>query len=351
MSNYKKAAWAPPGVTKNFSAEGLLNLINPLSSLYKSSPDYVPNWWLQAFRPSDTDAEGRKNASRVAHVLAKVLAGGAVFGGAAWLLRAFMHSLDIDNVEDIKTSARASRKLDTIKSRPVAPVITGAPQTSSKSTQPLQEEKNKQKLPSLQKTQSLSYDIAKGALPPLAALAAVLMSFKLADKTFDLSLNSKLNKELAKARAESQNLAMQRVLQNRGVSPISPKSSQAAIAQNQQLPVNSGTQKLASLQKTAESNFLPQGLQASIGLLLAAMMAIGGVAGFNWQHANSANLAKYKAYKKGLQTYNKQRLLNEPNESAPLDPELLDYLDSNLGQAKKQTPVAPAESSLKEILV
>lgn len=46
MSNNKKAAWTPPGVTTEFSAEGLANLINPLSSLYKQSPDYVPNWWL-----------------------------------------------------------------------------------------------------------------------------------------------------------------------------------------------------------------------------------------------------------------------------------------------------------------
>ena len=76
--------------------------------------------------PGGKDIEANKRGAQVAHVLAKVLAGGATFAGAAWLLRSFLHSLDIDNVEDIKSSARASRKLDTIKSRPVAPVITGS---------------------------------------------------------------------------------------------------------------------------------------------------------------------------------------------------------------------------------
>lgn len=53
---------------------------------------------MKAFTPGTDDVGANKRGAQVAHVLAKVLAGGATFAGAAWLLRAFMHSLDIDNV-------------------------------------------------------------------------------------------------------------------------------------------------------------------------------------------------------------------------------------------------------------
>ena len=58
--------------------------------------------------------------------------------------------------------------------------------------------------------------------------------------------------------------------------------------------------KAASMNKEAEGDLLPGGIQSAIGLLVAAVIATGGIVGYNWQHGNSANLAKYKAYKKGL---------------------------------------------------
>ena len=88
-----------------------------------------------------------------------------------------------------------------------------------------------------------------------------------------------------------------------------------------------------------------------MGLLALVTIAAGLAAGYNVHQAASSNLAQYKAYKKGLESYNKQRVLSEPIESTPLDPEFLDYLDTNLAAAKKKAPMAPAETSLKEILV
>ena len=43
--------------------------------------------------------------------------------------------------------------------------------------------------------------MAKGAIPAATALAAMLTSFKLADKFFDTSLGSRLDKELSAARS------------------------------------------------------------------------------------------------------------------------------------------------------
>lgn len=190
------------------SIGSVVNLINPLSQigLWKGSKDYVPSWLIKAF----SSGKGRESAyetsatpAKLAHVLAKVVAGGAVFGGAALALRSFMHSLDIDNVENIKAGGRASRKLETTKLRPTAPVIAGKV--------PKEQEEG------LEKQESFTYSAAVGAIPPLAALAAMMASFKLADKTFDLSLGKRLDKELAQARSESQDIALNRVLRTRGL--------------------------------------------------------------------------------------------------------------------------------------
>jgi len=129
-------------VTDKFSIQGLLNTINPASGLYSSTPDYVPGWLIKSFSSGGkADSEYERNAgpAKVAHILAKVIAGGAVFGGAAWLLRSFMHSLDIDNVENIKASARASRKLETTKARPTDPAIAYKAPTKPKEQKPAEE--------------------------------------------------------------------------------------------------------------------------------------------------------------------------------------------------------------------
>jgi len=285
--------------------------------------------------------------SKVAHVLAKVIAGGAAFGGAAWLLRSFLHSLDIDNVENIKSSARASRKLETTKLRPTAPAVNYKVPKAPKKEEPKPEEMKKEE----------SYEMMIGAAPALAALVSILATTKLADKYYDNKLGQTLDKELGAAKAQSQDLALDRILRNRGLQEQKPEG--VADAYNQELTSKAKQRKQqkqvkkASVEKEAAGNgkYLPQGLESALGLTLFTMLALGGVVGYKWQQANSPALAKYKAYKKGLETYNKERALSENIESTPLNPEFLDYLDTNLASAKKQAPAAPAETSLKELMI
>ena len=347
----------PTTVTDKFSLRGLVNLINPLSQVpfFRGSGQEGKDWVAPGLIRAFSSGEGRQSSyernagpAKAAHILSKVIAGGAALGGAAWLLRAFMHSLDIDNVEDIKSSARASRKLETVKSRPVDPAVAYKGKKDEK--QGLEKAEN------LKKRATNAYDMALGALPPMAALAAMLASFKLADKTYDTALGNKLDKELSAAKSESQDLALKRILRNRGLEQAEPEEEAVADVYNQQLKEKAKKRprkqlKVASLDKKEEAKWLPQGLNSSIGLLLMAMFATGGVVGFNWQRNNSPALAKYKAYKKGLETYNKERVLSENIESTPLDPEFLDYLDTNVASAKKSAPAQPTETSLQELLV
>ena len=82
---------------------------------------------------------------------------------------------------------------------------------------------------------------------------------------------------------------MNRIKKSRGVADIVPD-----------------VQKVASLNKQAGGL---SGLESALGLLLATVFVTGGITGFNWQRSNSPQVAKYKAYKKGLETYNKHRSL------------------------------------------
>ena len=181
-------------ITTDPSVNSVLNTFNPLSQvgLFGETKDYVPKWLINAFSSGgskDSEYERSAGPAKIAHILAKIAAGGVAFGGAAWLLRSFMHSLDIDNVENIKAGTRASRKLETTKLRPTAPVIN----YNVNKPQKKQEE-------GFEKEAS-GYGMAAGALPPLFALAAMMASFKLADKTYDMSLGRTLDKELSQARS------------------------------------------------------------------------------------------------------------------------------------------------------
>lgn len=144
------------------------------------------------------------------------------------------------------------------------------------------------------------------------ALAALMASFKLADKTFDEYLGIKLNKELAQARSESQDLALNRILRNR-VPQEAAEPEMVADAYDVQFNEKAKQKKKKNVQKAASLNkeaWLPNKMTSSLGLFLAALLVTGGIVGFNWQRANSPVMAKYKAAKKGLETYNKERALS-----------------------------------------
>lgn len=300
--------YLPTNVTTDFSMPALGRLLNVFSGITGGGKEYVPEGWIKLFSsgkaPTESDYQKHKGPGKVAHILAKIGAGAVAYGGAAYLLRAFMHSLDIDNIQSVKAGNRASQKLETTKIRPIAPALNGL-QTANLD----QDIKTKKKKEELNK--SASHAMALGALPPITALAAVVTAFKLADKTFDKALGKRLDKELAEAETKSQELAINRIRRNRGL-------------QEDQI------QKAAAF----------QGIQAAIGLLLATVAITGGIAGFNWHRSNSPAVAKYKAYKKGLETYNKRRALDENIENVPLNKALVEELDSSLKGNKKTAPVA-----------
>ena len=334
----------PSTITTKPGVQSILNTINPFSGFSSSSKDYVPEWLIKAF---GGDTAGAKTA----HIVSKIGAGAVVLGGAAWLLRAVMHSLDVDNIEALKSNSRASQKLETTKDRLLAPALRESqepedfaqkdPYDLNLAQEAYDEMKNNPQSGIVIKKKALlePYNFALGAIPPLTAMAAMLASFKLADKHFDTKLSKKLDKDLAEAQAENNRLAYNRIARTRGLEEMPSKEDiEAAQAMSQN----------EDLSKKAASIF-PREIETPAALLLAVLMVTGGIAGFNWQQANSPNVAKYKAYKKGLQSYNKERILGENVENSPLDPQMLAALDKNVG--KKQKASGTTETSLKELFI
>lgn len=295
----------PENITTKFSLGALGRLLDPFSSLVGNGKQYVPSRLVKLFTPNKLDVNNpfllNSGPGKAAHVLAKLGTQAAVFGGAAYLFRALLHSLDVDNLEAMKAHSRASDKLQTAKTRPIAPVITLQDAVANRRNEAKQERPIKKQE---------SYHMVLGALAPLTALAAVITAFKMSDKHFDKAFGKKLDTELSQARTESQELALNRILTNRGLEVQAPMLKKKAFFES---------------------------VQAAAGILLATLMVTGGIYGFNRQRNNSESYAKYKAYKKGLETYNKQRELSDNIQNSPLSDQLVAQLDANLDTKNKPT--------------
>lgn len=332
--------YLPSGITTNLNADSFVSLLNPLSSVLGSGKDYVPAWLIKMFtngeQPGKSSYWKHKVPGKMAHILAKITTGATVFGGVAYLLRALMHSLDIDNIQAVKAGDRASKKLDTTKIRPTEPALDIDQNESDSAVE------NPYTIPETDGISDVmykqqSYPLALAIATPIAIVAATIAASKLSDKHFDSLLGDRLDKQLLQAKKISQERAIARIRDNRN------------IKKQKQSP-----EQVSDLQKTAalyKNSGIGDSIETALGLVLAALVVTGGVLGFNWQRSNSPAVAEYKAYKKGLQTYNKQRSLQEMPQSFPLDDKLVAQLDSNLNTNKNKPMNTVQLDPMNEVLV
>lgn len=286
------ARWYTPGTTNKADVLSVLNTINPLSSLSLSnSKDYVPFWLVKAFKGNDKWNFKDKNAVKIAHLVSKIALGGAAFGIGAMALRSLMYGTDKDTFEVNKTP---TQKLDKVYLRPTEAAI-----------QPQQQQKVVK--------QANAYSVAIGGLPLLAAIFAAGIGAKKADKLYDNLKLKNLQQQQAELLAQKQRLALQRIKGARGIKD----------------PVQLTTmQKTESLKKKAAGQFLFAGVGA-MGLIL---FLLGRQAGKVLHDANNEDTIKFKAYKKGLQEYNKARAFQQNLQTQPLDPKMVQLFNSNLNK-------------------
>lgn len=359
-------AQSPDNITNEFSIKGLLNTLNPLSAFMGDSKDYVPGWWRGLFSGSKGTAWNKSGAGdKLAHVALKTGAGAALLGSLAWAVRSLMHQAKINNIDSMDASATAGQDLEDAYKRP-----TGAAFKYNKDDkedyarlypqEKKQEEQKKQA--GFKLTQE--YGAALGVLPPAAALLAMVASYKLADKFYDKKLNKRLKSNIDRAQNLRDQLAKQRILRARGVTPMLTEAYNKELTQlqsNQQPEAQ--LVKDASLYKTAnpitkawnaitgKQALLNTKYSAIIGVFGALLLAGGFAGGYALQSSTDKNRAKYKAHKAGLQAYNKARLSQQNIQSQPLDPQLIQMFNAGLDKGKVAQPAQTNTTKYTDLLI
>lgn len=279
---------------------------------------YVPKFMVDMFgakRGSDWNKTGK--AAKAANLLWQTLKWAAIAGGGTLAARTLAHWMDVDNIENASPNLTAGGKLDSINERSVDPALTGT----------VAGKKKKKKL-GVTKQASFGYDIALGTIPVGAGLLAMLAAMSVSDKYYDKKLGRKLDKMIAKEQQIGNSLAKQRIMATR-------------VPQTQLI-------KQESLNKQAWDS-LKQKVIGSAALLATIIAGLGVAGGYNWQRSNSKPTAKYKAYKKGLQEYNRNLIASQAVQSRPLDPKLMALFNSGLDKNKKQDTIT--NDPMKEILI
>lgn len=301
----------PSAVTTDASIGSVFNTLNPVSHIIGGDKDYVPKSLINLLRGKPGSAWERNAApAKMAHLISKVIGGTALLGLGAWGVRSLLHSMKVDAL-DSDVGASAGHKLNSLYNRPTESAIEQHKNTQAEASDSA----------GLVKTQNIltdqlgAYSIALGAIPPAAALLALVGSFKQADKHYDRKLGEKLDKQLSYQEQLRDEIGTKRILTARGVS-------------DEDLPE---IPKEASMKKQALQGNLVS-LLGTGAFLLAAASFMGG---YNYQRSRDPNSLKYKAYKKGLQTYNKARIAEQNVQSMPLSPKLTEIFDSNLSKTKR----------------
>ena len=315
-----KAKWYTRGTTDKFDLASLFNTINPLSSLIGvgKGQDYVPFSLVKAFQGNDKWNFKDKNALKSAHIVSKIAMGGLAFGLGALGLRALMYSTDKDTFAVNKSPATKIKKL---YDRPTEAMLED---------QQLKKKQKKQKK-QMQKQSSIGYQLSISGLPLLAAIFAAGIGAKKADKMFDQMKTKELEEEQQYLLKVKKQLAIDRIKKARGIKQEQQEDTPMQMTKKQSV---SGL------------------VLGSMGALGLVTFLLGREVGKQLHDANDEDTIKFKAYKKGLQEYNKARSFQQNIDSQPLDADMVALLNSNLdkSKAKKQSPVIEQES-LKQILI
>ena len=113
----------PSSVTTDASIGSVFNTLNPVSHIIGGDKDYVPKSLINLLRGKPGSAWERNAApAKMAHIIAKVLGGTALFGLGAWGVRSLLHSMKVDAL-DSNVGASAGHKLNSLYNRPIESAI------------------------------------------------------------------------------------------------------------------------------------------------------------------------------------------------------------------------------------
>lgn len=375
----------PSNLTTKFDPGALLRTLNPVSPFFGSGKQYIPQFATKLFsagKGSSWDKSG--TPAKLTHLLAKMGSGAALFGASAWLVRALMHSMKIDNIDSMDASATAGQKLQKLYKRPTEPVLAYKQKDASK-LKPVKDQGQDKKASIAE-----PYGVALGTLPVAMSLAALVAAYKMSDKYYDKKLSQELDSRLARAQSQRDATAKRRILRARGVSPLpQPKEEQGIekkesmkpavktlnpkpepVSEQEQDQKNKKKYKMSAkdLQKTYNtigrrvmSRSKPQmAKQASVfstktsailGILGALILTGGFAGGYALQNSMDKDRVRYKARKEGLQAYNKARLSEQNVQTQPLHPQLIRLFNAGLDKGKVAQPAQTNTTKYTDLLI
>jgi len=292
-----------PIATTEFSWKGLGNTLNPVSGIM-GGVDYVPGSVLKAF--------GAGNES-MAHSAFKT---GAIGLLAASLIGGYRASQHAGEMRDLKNADRPGRGL----ASQVSTTFSG--KLSGKKRKKKQEKTAAEVLP----TNNFTVDtLMKSALPTGALLLASSLAYRAVDETMDARRNKQLDKAIAAKEDAIKNLITTRARVAKGTANDEDIKSAIRPLTGDNIYV-----------KEAAANLVGRGVQTA-GVLASAIVLASALGAYAYTSAGDENNLKYKAYKKALKEYAKNKSGMTPITIAPTDAGSY-FADIDEGEQKKSTP-------------
>ena len=272
-------------------------LLNPFSQLFGGGGDKYPEWMAKLF-PGNPSA---------AWMVSKMGAIGGLALIATAAIRAGMHNNAIaDTYEYDDPSRKLKSHLGTTFVAPLAP---------SKEALKKKASKVREDAVPLAPPTSMWTNTGRVAWPVLALIFGSTMGWRLADKWSD----QKRNKELTEAVSQKSDLA-RRLMQTRarvakGVATDKEVADVLAAAE-----AGEGYTKVASNRYTEPDTHpvIRTGV-TGYGLLALALMMAGMGGAYKYFSAADPNNIKFKALKKGLRTYAREKTSMTPITNVPSD--------------------------------
>ena len=300
------------------------NTLNPISGLL-GGRNQIPEWWGNLFPRTEA-------GKQIAGISFKSGAIALLTAGLVGGYRTLKHYAEM---EDIESADRPGKDL----AGQLSTTFTGNMNTNG--SKKGQKKKAGQEDPEdagfrAKYPDSFAWQNLLGSAIPLgAALLAAAASYKYTDQYFDKQRNAALTKSIAKKDKAVKDIIATRARLAKGT--LNPAESKKLAGPG--ITATDAYTKDASLDKQAD---IMRATAQLLGLMGAATVLASAIGSYSYFSASDENNLKYKAYKKALREYAKNKSGITPITVLPKDSQAyFNAINGNNGAAK--APVAPRD--------
>lgn len=291
------------------------NTINPISGLL-GDRDRIPEWWGKMFPKTET-------GQQIAGISFK---SGAIALLTAGLVGGYRTLKHYGEMEDLESADRPGKDL----AGHLSTTFTGKMNTNNVKKQQKKKAADEDSGSGYraQYPDSLAWTNLLGSAIPLgASLLAAAATYKYTDKYFDKQRNDALTKSIAKKDKAVKDLIATRARLAKGTlnNAESKQLSGPGVSVEDAYTKDASLDKQALIRETAQL----------LGLMGSAAVLASAIGSYAYFSASDENNLKYKAYKKALREYAKNKSGITPVTILPKDSQAyFDSINGNKGAAK-----------------